>query len=478
MNVAKRCGVPVPQSFGINALSELRAGLDSLRFPLVAKPSSKDSKLPFKVRYYHDRPQLEDEFLKDPAFGRQCLFQEYAPGDGVGIELLMSSGKPRMLFQHRRLLEHPSTGGVSVVAIAEELSPELVRSSLALLREIGWEGPAMVEYRYDRVSGRLTLMEVNGRFWGSLGLSIAAGADFPFAAWEQAHGHQVSPSKYRVGTRARWTTGVLLRLHELFGNPRSDGVARPSAWRELLSAPKLFLPGIRDMVWTWDDPYPAASELILAATRLLRQTVKLLIGRALPKPILTSLRTWRSLEPGTNQLYARRQLRRIAWHSRPKLPVHVKSVLCVCHGNIIRSPFAAELFARAQLRAKSAGLHAKAGRRADERAIRIASDFGINLSEHVAEPLNNTMIDEADVVFVMDAVNEARFLHRYPQARGKLLLLGIFSPSRLSGDEIPDPYEKGDQEIRGCYEIIVNCVAQVCSQAGTLPDSRGATECH
>ena len=37
----------------------------------------------------------------------------------------------------------------------------------------------MVEYRHDPLSGQYWLMEVNGRFWGSLPLATAAGADFP-----------------------------------------------------------------------------------------------------------------------------------------------------------------------------------------------------------------------------------------------------------------------------------------------------------
>jgi protein-tyrosine-phosphatase len=475
MDAAIRCGIPLPRTHSIDTLSLLRADRHRLSFPLVAKPSSKDPNNAFKVRYYHDWPQLEKEFLNDPDFGHKCLFQEYAPGEGVGIELLMAGGEPRMLFQHRRLLEHPSTGGVSVVAIAEELSPELVQSSVTLLREIGWEGPAMVEYRYDRASRRAALMEINGRFWGSLGLSIAAGVDFPFGAWELAHGRQVTPSKYRMGTRARWTTGVLLRLHELFANPRNDGLARSSAWGALFGAPKLFLPGVRDMLWAWDDPYPAVSELTLAAGRLLRQTLKSFIRAILPEPILTRLRIWRSLEHGTNKLYVRRQVRRIASPARPRLPAQVRLVLCVCHGNIIRSPFAAALFAQAKLPARSAGLHAQAGRGADERAIRIAADFGVTLAKHSAEPLNAAMIEEADVVFVMDGVNEARLLYRFPQARGKLLRLGAFAPHRLFADEIIDPYEKGDAEIRQCFDVISSCVAQVCRRLGSFPNSGEAS---
>ena len=44
----------------------------------------------------------------------------------------------------------------------------------------------MMEYKQDRRTGTPLLMEVNGRFWGSLQLAIDAGVDFPYlcaASW-------------------------------------------------------------------------------------------------------------------------------------------------------------------------------------------------------------------------------------------------------------------------------------------------------
>jgi hypothetical protein len=74
-----------------------------------------------------------------------------------------------------------------------------------------------VEYKQDAQTGECVLMEVNGRFWGSLQLAIDAGVDFPFLAWELAQGRRPArPSAYRVGIRSRWLLGdldhLLLRL--------------------------------------------------------------------------------------------------------------------------------------------------------------------------------------------------------------------------------------------------------------------------
>ena len=471
---ATRCGIAVPSTYKIETLAQLQEKRGILRFPLIAKPRSKQSDASFKLRYYCDYPEVEREFLRDSGFGRKYMLQEYEPGEGMGIEVLMVEGRPQALFAHRRLQEHPSTGGVSVVASSEKLHPELVQSSVDLLREIGWEGLAMVEYRYDADSTRATLMEVNGRLWGSVGLSIAAGIDFPFAAWQIAHGHTVPPAHYRVAIRARWSAGVILRLHELLANPRSDGMPRPSSLRGLFSAAKSFLPGTNDMLWAWDDPFPAILELLWIGGRLCRQSVKSLILGILPKTMLARLRTWRSLEHGTRGIYVHCQLHRMVSPWRPRLPAQVQSALFVCHGNIIRSPFASAQSALVGLQAVSAGLDARSGRAADERAIRIASEFGVSLAEHVASPLSKAMIEDADVVFVMDRVNEARLLMRYPQARKKLLLLGSFAPKRLVADEIPDPYNADENAIRRCYEVISCCVTQISSSLG-LAENSGRT---
>lgn len=39
-------------------------------------------------------------------------------------------------------------------------------------------GPAMVEFRQSESTGEFVLMAINGKFWGSLELSLAAGVNF------------------------------------------------------------------------------------------------------------------------------------------------------------------------------------------------------------------------------------------------------------------------------------------------------------
>ena len=121
-------------------------------------------------------------------------------------------------------------------------------------------------------------------------------------------------------------------------------------------------------------------------------------------------------------------------------------MLFVCYGNIIRSALAAALTRRhaAALgvefdRVESAGLAARAGREADARAIAAGRAIGVDLGDHRAQPLSRALVDDASVVYVMDRLNEAQLLARFPDAAPKLRRLGALAITE-DGDVIADPY--------------------------------------
>jgi protein-tyrosine phosphatase len=84
-------------------------------------------------------------------------------------------------------------------------------------------------------------------------------------------------------------------------------------------------------------------------------------------------------------------------------------------------------------------LSAKPGREADARAVAAGRALGVDLESHRAQPLTQALIDEADIIFIMDRLNEAKLLARFPTARGKLRRLGALAKDGRS-DLIEDPY--------------------------------------
>ena len=145
----------------------------------------------------------------------------------------------RASFAHRRLREKPPSGGVSVYRESIAADPALVERSRRLLEHFGWQGVAMVEYKVDERTGTPMLMEINGRFWGSLQLAVDAGVDFPRLLIECAEGRLPRRRRlYAVGTRLRWWWGdvdqLLLRLRrssEQLGLPAGVAGQAPGRWR-------------------------------------------------------------------------------------------------------------------------------------------------------------------------------------------------------------------------------------------------------
>ena len=120
------------------------------------------------------------------------------------------------------------------------MAADMRRFAQLLLDDLRWRGVAMVEFKVDRRDGQPRLMEINGRFWGSLQLAIDAGVDFPSILIDSFSGRVVAPSSpYRVGVRSRWFWGdvdaLLLQLfsHAVVAHPIRDRARAIGAFLKL-----------------------------------------------------------------------------------------------------------------------------------------------------------------------------------------------------------------------------------------------------
>lgn len=199
-----------------------------------------------------------------PAGAYPLLVQERVSGPGLGAFLLTRAGEPLASFAHRRIREKPPTGGVSVYRESVRLRDDIRRAAEAILAHYAWTGVAMVEFKEEARTGVPYVMEVNGRFWGSLQLAIDAGVDFPRLLVDVTLGANVEPVRaYREGIRSRWFWGDV--DHLLWMLRRS--AAHRAAYPELPSAPRAiarFLvpwrPGDRYEVLRASDPAPFLRE--------------------------------------------------------------------------------------------------------------------------------------------------------------------------------------------------------------------------
>jgi predicted ATP-grasp superfamily ATP-dependent carboligase len=168
-----------------------------------------------KTHYCYSSAQLIEYLAPYAKVGIYPLIQEYCAGYGLGQFVLMKDGVAHTTFQHRRVHEWPPEGGFSSLceSVALDEHAELMKKSVALLRELEWEGIAMVEYRHDPATGESALMEINGRFWGSLPLAYHAGASFPWLSYCVLGTGAAQPAAaYRSGVRCRFMVPETKRL--------------------------------------------------------------------------------------------------------------------------------------------------------------------------------------------------------------------------------------------------------------------------
>jgi predicted ATP-grasp superfamily ATP-dependent carboligase len=270
---AGKLGISIPtQVILADASALLSKDLFALDYPIVIKPARSvgehaGARTKLGVTYASDPEELRRKVSALSVAAFPLLLQQRIVGTGTGIFLLLWDGEVRAQFAHRRLSEKPPSGGISVYRESIALDSELLEHSRALLDGFGWRGVAMVEYKRDSDSGRPFLMEVNGRFWGSLQLAIDAGVDFPRLLVASALGERVEPQfSYRVGVRSRWWWG---QVDHIIGRVRPRATApplppgTPSATRalgDLLLGP--FRRGDYEEVLRWNDPRPFWNETV------------------------------------------------------------------------------------------------------------------------------------------------------------------------------------------------------------------------
>jgi len=138
-------------------------------------------------------------------------------------------------------------------------------------------------------------------------------------------------------------------------------------------------------------------------------------------------------------------------------------VLFVCTGNTCRSPMAEAIFK--QLVAErlgcgpdevdqhgvivaSAGIAAWGGGAASAGAIEAMREIGADLTGHESQPVTESLVRQADIIWTMTAAHRAAVVAQFPEAGGRTTIL---SPDRL---DVIDPIGGPVATYRTCAEQI------------------------
>jgi len=278
-NLCKQLGVPVAKGTTLDALKQ-RADDSPLRYPLVLRTRNQNTDegwTPWKAAYARNREELDRLYAKVREIASNVIVQEYHPGVEDHIQILMHDGEPFMVGEYVGEHHMPLAGGVTVQRVSCRHSG-LERDAVRLLKAIGWEGVAGVQFHYDPETGDYIFLEINPRFIGGLPTVIMAGFDAPYLLW-QSHfePERMRRTRYRLGLRTRIMGGdANWMLGMIRGDPLPPGQKRLSR----ASAVARFLwnggPWTRDDVFWLRDPKPFFVDLRQMVRKLRDRNVDLI----------------------------------------------------------------------------------------------------------------------------------------------------------------------------------------------------------
>lgn len=456
--LAESLGLSTPRSVTIQSLADLDANTAIPDYPIVVKPMRSVGqegvqRIQLTVSYAHDRTELEAQVRHALRFG-EVLLQEYFRGDGVGIELIADHGRVRYAFQHRRLHEVPLTGGGSSLRISETVTPALLSASEQLIQALGWHGVAMVEFKYAPATGEYRLIEINGRFWGSLPLAIAAGADFPAMLLDlYARGNIDNVAPARIGTICRNLRRDLDWLEHVVRKAAPPRLVRlPSTTEVLRDLLLVFSPRHRFDVQSFGDPKPGIVDL----------------GRI-------ARHHWQRIVSALRERRRRQQELQTAKSAGRKVMSSAQRVLFLCYGNINRSALAhayAAIRKVNHLGFDSAGFHTPGSRPADPVMIEVAGRHGVDLQHWQSRVLTTASVEDADIILAMESVHLDRLIDQFPTARSKSFLLAALIADTPAEIEISDPYGKDPVFYEKVCERILHSVdSWLAASTATSPTS-------
>jgi protein-tyrosine phosphatase len=139
----------------------------------------------------------------------------------------------------------------------------------------------------------------------------------------------------------------------------------------------------------------------------------------------------------------------------------VSRLVFICQGNICRSPFAYYLARRhdSQFPMDSFGLATTTGIQANQMAIDVAADYGLDMTDHRSTDITDFDIQDGDLLIVMED-RHIHWLGRHTiEPDFQVCLLGLWCRPRFA--LLYDPYDHPRAYFESCFDRVDRAVANL-----------------
>lgn len=214
-----------------------------------------DAALVAKARDWETARQKVSSALHD--FDK-VLLQDCSHGVKATVNLLMQDG--HILAESMAVASHenPHSGGLTALRQSWWHQP-MYEDAVLRMRALGWNGPAMVEYKWDVATQTFDFIELNSRYWAALNLDILAGLHFPAIHLDYFFNKTKPAQAIRLTRIIRARHALPADFGYMLSKLRDPQVATPAKLKSLLGFFLYFLhpgiysdlnyPGDRKLAW-------------------------------------------------------------------------------------------------------------------------------------------------------------------------------------------------------------------------------------
>lgn len=252
--LATQHSLPLPATYFPSDRDELGKIMDLIKYPCIIKPvlsKEFEHKEGIKAKKLFSKKELQTAF--NSYFGKyRVMVQELVAGPDEDQYSVASywkiGGEPVGLFQARKCRSFPIEFGAGTL-VESGYNPECATIACKFMKDIGFQGIAEIEFKRDKLSGQLKVIEINPRAWGQISLAEKCGLNFAYYNYLDAIG--------RLGPR-------------LCINSFSNGIKWLSLYRDIyafvdyrnagLLTMGQYVRSLRGRIiideFAWDDPMP------------------------------------------------------------------------------------------------------------------------------------------------------------------------------------------------------------------------------
>jgi D-aspartate ligase len=196
---AGKLGIATPWTSKSNSLAQLEA--ENIPYPVILKPAINHHFFPqtnLKALAVADVSDLRQRYAQMNKYipADEILVQERILGGGenqFSFGALCKNGRVHGSLVAQRRRQYPVEFGNASSFVEMANVPEVEAAGRLFLEDIGFDGIAEIEFKFDPSDGKYKILDFNPRAWGWHTLGKAAGIDFAYLLWQQSVGLPVDP---------------------------------------------------------------------------------------------------------------------------------------------------------------------------------------------------------------------------------------------------------------------------------------------